>query len=223
MNEKKFYWIKLKTDFFNRNEIDFILTQKNGCEYIVLYLMLCSNTANSNGELVTKVGEVLIPYDINKIVRDTKHFDYDTVAVALELFKKLGLIYEENDKTLVISGFDEMVGCESKSAKRVREYRARKALQCNTDVTVDVTQENRDKIIENRDKKIDIKHTYKCHLEKKEKDYFCLGCQKKYVCENKTSDGFIKMCGKTFEEFINEDKKEYEQIELEDYDWLNER
>ena len=30
-NTKKYYWIKLKTDFFNISEIDFLLSQENGC------------------------------------------------------------------------------------------------------------------------------------------------------------------------------------------------
>lgn len=35
MNDnKRYYWIKLKTDFFNQSEIDFLLAQPNGCEYI---------------------------------------------------------------------------------------------------------------------------------------------------------------------------------------------
>lgn len=42
---KKYYWIKLKTDFFNLAEIDFLLGQENGCQYIVLYQMLCLQTA----------------------------------------------------------------------------------------------------------------------------------------------------------------------------------
>ena len=42
-NEKKFYWIKLKVDFFRREEIDFLLSQKNGAEYVVLYQMICLN------------------------------------------------------------------------------------------------------------------------------------------------------------------------------------
>lgn len=156
MNDKRFYWIKLKTDFFNREDIDFLLSQENGCQYVVLYQMLCLNTANNNGFLENKINEVIIPYDIKKIVRDTKHFDYDTVAVALELFKKLGLIYEQEDKILKISNFEDMVGSETTSAKRVREWRKKKALQCN----IDVTQEIRDKSIEYRDidnKSIDIK------------------------------------------------------------------
>lgn len=151
--QKKYYWIKLKTDFFNHETIDFLLSQENGCQYIVLYQMLCLNTANNNGEMATRIGEMIVPYDINKIVRDTKYFTFDTVAVALELFKKLGLIYQEEGEVLKISNFDDMVGSESSSAKRVREYRERqKALQCNTNVT----QEYRDKRLEYRDKSIEI-------------------------------------------------------------------
>lgn len=151
-NSKKYYWIKLKTNFFDLNEIDFLLSQENGCKYIVLYQMMCLNTANNNGEMSTRIGEMIVPYNIDKIVRDTKYFDVDTVIVALELFKKLGLIYEEDNQIFKIANFDEMVGSETSSAKRVREHRARKkALQCNTDVT----QEIRDKSLDIRDKNID--------------------------------------------------------------------
>ena len=151
--QKRYYWIKLKTDFFNQETIDFLLSQENGCQYIVLYQMLCLNTANNNGEMATRIGEMIVPYDINKIVRDTKYFTFDTVAVTLELCKKLGLIYQEEGQILKIANFDEMVGSETSSAKRVREFRERqKALQCNTNVT----QEYRDKSIDIRDKSIEI-------------------------------------------------------------------
>ena len=93
---KRYYWIKLKTDFFNSDEMDFLLSQKDGCNYIVLYQMLCLQTANNNGELSSKVGEMIIPYQPEKIARDTKYFNIDTVIVALELFKQLHLIYIYN-------------------------------------------------------------------------------------------------------------------------------
>lgn len=121
--QKRYYWIKLKTDFFNQETIDFLLSQENGCQYIVLYQMLCLNTANNNGEMATRIGEMIVPYDINKIVRDTKYFTFDTVAVALELFKKLGLIYQEEGQILRISNFDDMVGSETKSAQIKRKQR----------------------------------------------------------------------------------------------------
>lgn len=162
--EKRYYWIKIKTDFFSRETIDFLLTQKNGCEYVVLYQMLCLHTANSKGRLATEIGEMIIPYDVDKIVRDTKYFDTDTVIVALELFKKLGLIYEENGGCLRIADYEQMVGSETAGAYRKRLYRDRmkelpdgghNAGHCPKNVPDNVPQEIRDKRLEYRDKSID--------------------------------------------------------------------
>lgn len=164
-NNKRFYWIKLKTNFFSREDIDFLLSQKNGCEYVVLYQMLCLNTANNDGRLESKIGELLVPYNAEKIVRDCKYFDIDTVNVAMSLYKKLGLIYEEeSDGVLKISNYDEMVGSETKFAQQKRLYREKKKLlqsntivtDCNEDIVQDnvednVRQEYRDKSIEYRD------------------------------------------------------------------------
>ena len=121
----KYYWIKLKTNFFNQETIDFLLSQENGCKYVVLYQMLCLSTANNNGLMCSELGEMIVPYDANKIARDTKYFDVDTVIVALELFKKLGLIYKEENGILKIANIEEMVGSESanREAERKRAYR----------------------------------------------------------------------------------------------------
>lgn len=206
MKDKKYFWIKLRTDFFNREEIDFLLSQNNGCQYIVLYQMLCLSTANNNGEMTSKIGDIFIPYDIKKIVRDTKYFDFDTVTVALEIFKKLGLIYEEKNHIFRITNFDEMVGSEVSSAKRVREYRARqKALQCNTNVTQD---------IDTKVKSLDNKRKYKeekmanCHLNFNEKVESCLNCLKKNICTLPTSTVFIEKYGCNVESY-NKKGQEY--------------
>lgn len=184
MKDKRYYWIKLRTDFFNRQEIDFILSQKNGCQYIVLYQMLCLNTANNDGIMASKIGDIFIPYDINKIVRDTKYFDFDTVSIALSIFKKLGLIYEYKDDVFAISDFDEMVGSEAPSAKRVREYRERqKMLKCNNNVTQEI--DNKD-----LDKKIDKDIYNICHLRLTEKEELCCKCYKKHKCSLPTSSSF---------------------------------
>ena len=170
MEEKKYYWIKLKTNFFDLPTIDWIMSQNNGCEYIVLYQMLCLKTANTDGKLVSQIGEMLIPYDIEKIVRDTKYFSTDTVRVALDLFKNLGLIYVSDDNTMTISNYGEMVGSETSSAKRVREWREKqKLLQCNKNVTDNVTQEYRDKRLEIRDKSIESRDN-SVNKEKEEKE-----------------------------------------------------
>ena len=60
--KNRYYWIKLKKDFFDEKDgpIDFIMSQENGSQYIVLYLMMCLNTANTDGLLCNRVGEVIV-------------------------------------------------------------------------------------------------------------------------------------------------------------------
>lgn len=208
MKDKKYYWIKLRTDFFSRNEIDFLLSQENGCKYIVLYQMLCLSTANNNGEMGSRIGEVFIPYDVKKIVRDTKYFDFDTVTVALEIFKKLGLIYEQENNIFKITNFEEMVGSEVSSAKRVREYRARqKMLQCNTNVTQDIDIDNKRK--DNRDKEKEKDTNTICHLHFKEKVESCCNCLKKNICNLPTSISFKAKYNCNVEEY-----KEKEEVPI---------
>ena len=156
MTTKKYYWIKLKTDFFNSEQIDFLMSQKNGCQYVVLYQMLCLNTANTRGEMASRVGEMIVPYDISKIVRDTKYFDFDTVVVALDLFKKLGLVYEEENSILKISNFEEMVGSESAWAEKKRLYREKQKQLLLENKEDNVLDDVREEIeIRDRDKSID--------------------------------------------------------------------
>lgn len=145
MAERRNYWIKLHGYHFESNgDFDFLMSQKNGAEYIVLYQLLCLNTMNTKGELVSQLGEVIIPYDVDKITRDCKYFSRDTVVVALELYKKLGLIYSQEDGVLRITNHDEMVGSEASSAKRMRVLRekrkqeallAKKTSHCDATVT----------------------------------------------------------------------------------------
>ena len=124
-NTKKYYWIRLKTDFFDQDTIDFLMGQENGAKYVVIYQMLMLKTAQQNGLLATKTNEIMIPYDVKKIVRDTKYFDFDTVTIALELFKKLGLVYEEENNILKLTEVEKLVGSEGKSAQWMRDKRAR--------------------------------------------------------------------------------------------------
>lgn len=121
--DKKFYWLKLMSNFFDEPTMDFMLSQKNGCEYIVIYQMLCLKTMNNNGKLANVIGEMLIPFDAEKIARDTKYFTVDTILIALELYKKLGLVYEDNDGYLCISNIDKFTGSESKWAQMKRQQR----------------------------------------------------------------------------------------------------
>ena len=152
---KKYYWLKLRKDFVESEAFEFILQQENGSDYFTIYQLLCIKTINKKGLLANVINEVIIPYDIKKITQELKYFKIDTVGNALELFKRLELVLEDDNGVLYISNYEELIGSEVSSAKRVREYRERqKQLQCNKQSNIDVTQEYRDKSIEYRDKDI---------------------------------------------------------------------
>lgn len=146
--EKRYYWLKLRFNFFFDNEVfDYIMRQSDGSRYIVLYQMLCMKTLNNAGELASRIGDIIIPFDTDKIRTECKYFSKSEIICALDLFRRFGLVYEQEDGTLRIANFDDMVGSEGASAARVRKYRAAQkelgpgngqavgALHCNNDVT----------------------------------------------------------------------------------------
>lgn len=133
---KRYYWIKLKDSFMSSDEIDYLMSQPDGANYVVLYQMLCLKTINTNGCLVSKIGEMLIPYDAEKIQRECKWFPLSTVRLALTVYKQIGLIFENSDGTLSISDYQNMIGSETDWAaknRKIRSNAANKELQAGHD------------------------------------------------------------------------------------------
>ena len=157
---KRYYWMKLKEDFMTSDTVDYFMSLPNGANYVVLYQLLCLKTINTDGRLSRQIGEIIIPYDVAKIQRDTKWFTTDTIRVALELYKKFGLIYEDVDGVLVLADHYNLVGCETDYAAQKKQQRAIAKSQNSKDILVDnvhtsVHTESRG--IEIRDKDTDIR------------------------------------------------------------------
>lgn len=162
---KRYYWIKLKESFMTSDAVDFLMGQPDGANYVVLYQMLCLETINTGGKLERHIGEVIIPYDEAKIQRDTKWFSIDTVRVALNLYKALGLVYVDKDGALCLTDHENLVGSETDWAEKRRRQRSDlpvPSLPSGDNVPSNVPQnvpidiENRDKEIDIRDKSEDI-------------------------------------------------------------------
>ena len=51
MAEKKYYWLKLKRDFFKRHDIKIIEAMPNGKEYSLFYLKLLCESVDHEGSL----------------------------------------------------------------------------------------------------------------------------------------------------------------------------
>ena len=41
MTNKKYYWFKMSSDFFEREDVRWVLSKKDGSDYIIVYLNLC--------------------------------------------------------------------------------------------------------------------------------------------------------------------------------------
>lgn len=121
--ETKFYWLQLKEDFFEDDAIQWLEEQEpNGKDYAYFYLKLCLKSLKSNGVLIRKVGNILIPYDNRKLAELTK-MDFDTVTVAMELLKQIGLVTILENGEIYIEQLENMIGSQSKSALKKQQQR----------------------------------------------------------------------------------------------------
>lgn len=143
---KKYYWLKLKNDFFEDDTIQFIEEQENGYKYVNFYLKLCLKSLKSDGTLIRLVGETLIPYDVKSLAKLT-NTDVDIVRVAMDLFKKIGLIKVYDSGEIYLTQIKEMIGSETEKAQIMRKTRARKSIgnnvtrmlpECYTEIEKDI-------------------------------------------------------------------------------------
>ena len=125
-NDKKYYWIRLKEDFFEDDTISYIEEQQNGKDYCLFYLKLCLKALRNNGKIIRIVGDGVIPYDVNSLSKLT-NTPVDTVAIALTLFKQLGLISVLDNGEFYINQINEMIGSETNKAELMRKKRALKS------------------------------------------------------------------------------------------------
>lgn len=122
--DKKYYWLKLKEDFFEEDTISWIEEQENGKEYCLFYLKLCLKSLKTNGMLVRNVGTMLVPYDAKQLAKIT-NTDIDTVRVAMELFTKIGLVEILENGEIYLTQLENMVGSETSKAQLMRNKRAK--------------------------------------------------------------------------------------------------
>lgn len=118
--DKKYYWLKLKRDFFKRHDIRIIESMPNGKEYILFYLKLLCESVDHEGNL--RFSEH-IPYseEMLSTITDT---NVDIVRNAINVFTQLGMMEIMDDGTLFMSEVQKMIGSETYWAEQKRKQRA---------------------------------------------------------------------------------------------------
>ena len=125
MQNKRYYWLKLKNDFFEGDEINWLEEQENGAVYILFYLKLCLWSLRSDGVLMRRVGKMEIPYDTKKLAEITGT-PLPAAETAMALLTSAGLVEVQENGALVMPQLEAMTGSETERAAIMRKYRTPK-------------------------------------------------------------------------------------------------
>lgn len=134
---KKFYWLKLKEDFFRDKRIKKLRRIAGGDTYTVIYLKLQLLSLKNNGTLIYEGIEDNFAEEMALEIDE----DVDNVKVTIAFLQANGLLDEIEQDHYIMTETIKCIGSESESAARVRKHRElkeqkQKALQCNEQVTI---------------------------------------------------------------------------------------
>lgn len=154
-DSKRFYWLRLKKDFFHQHQIKVLKSLPNGRLYALIYLELMAESTSHEGELRYSK---LLPYDIVTLAAVIDE-DKDNVEQAIKTLVKLELVEILDDGTIFLRDLCKLIGSETGSAIRKREYRQRMGNNEEHPQIEDGTLSQKcllEKEIRVRDKSIDI-------------------------------------------------------------------
>ena len=146
----KYYWLKLKRDFFKRHDIQIIEGMPNGKDYILFYLKLLCESVDHDGSL--RFSEE-IPYN-DQMLATITNTNVDIVRSAVKLFIELRMMELMDDGTFYMTQVEKMIGGETKWAEKKRLQRAKEdnvpqlSSNCPTEKDIEI----RDKEIREEDK-----------------------------------------------------------------------
>lgn len=136
MAEKRYYWLKLYKDFFTSKRIKMLRSIRGGDTYTIIYLKMQLKALDTDGYLyfdgyMNDFAEELA-LDIDETVENVK--------MTIQFLLNVGLLESNTDGTdYKLTYMDNLIGSETASSQRVRDYRNRqkevKTLQCNKNVT----------------------------------------------------------------------------------------
>jgi predicted phage replisome organizer len=144
---KRFYWLRLKKDFFQQHQIKVLKALPNGRLYALIYLELLAESTSHDGELRFSK---MLPYDTVTLASVLDE-DKDNLEKAIETLERLELVDILDDGTIYMTEIQKLIGSETGSAQRKREYRQKIG---QGTMSQKCLLENRDKRLEKRDKNI---------------------------------------------------------------------
>lgn len=120
-DNKKYYYLKLKENFFDSDELIMLESQPDGHLYSNILLKLYLRSLKNAGKLMFNDR---IPYNAEILAKVTRH-NVAVVEKALFLFEELGLIEKLDNGAIYMLDIQNFIGKSSNEADRIRDYRSR--------------------------------------------------------------------------------------------------
>ncbi|WP_171313905.1 phage replisome organizer N-terminal domain-containing protein [Enterococcus cecorum] len=120
-DNKKYYYLRLKENFFDSDEIIILESMEKGYLYSNILLKLYLRSLKNEGKLMFNDR---IPFNIDMLSRVTRHSEND-VEQALRIFEELKLVEILDNGAIFMSDIQNFIGKTTTEADRKKAYRRR--------------------------------------------------------------------------------------------------
>lgn len=120
-DNKNYYYLKLKDDFFDSDAMILLENMQDGYLYSNILLKLYLRSLKDEGRLMFNNR---IPYNASALAQVTRH-SVGTIEKALDIFQEFELVEVLSNGAIFISDIQNFIGSSSSEADRKRAYRRR--------------------------------------------------------------------------------------------------
>jgi len=120
-DNKKYYYLKLKDNFYDSEEMIILQNMPDGYLYSDILMKLYLRSLKNNGKLMFKD---VIPYTPAALAQVVRH-QVGTVEKALKIFQDIGLIEVLDNGAIYMLDIQNFIGKSSTEADRIRNYRGK--------------------------------------------------------------------------------------------------
>ena len=129
---KRYYWLQLKEDFFTSKEMKLLRRLPGGNEHTIIYLKIMLASLQDGGKIYFENLGHDLAEEISLLIDE----DIEAVRMTLLFLTNKQLLTTKDKLEFQLEQVPELIGSETASTRRSRKYRdIQKALQCNTDAT----------------------------------------------------------------------------------------
>ena len=125
MGQKRYFWLKLKEDFFDDKQIRYLRSLPDGDKVVITYLKMQLKSLKTAGTIRY---DRILPSSEEELALLLDE-DINIVKFTLKALEQINAIEILEDNSIYIIAMQELIGNEGTSAERVRRFRENQKLK----------------------------------------------------------------------------------------------